>query len=279
MKKIFITDLDGTLLQNDATLSTYARKGLEELIQKGVSISFATARSIVSVKLIMGDLPLRLPVVCSNGAYISDLKSGTHRAIQALPKPFDYELLSLFKTAGFHPFVCSWHEGRDNLYIEPNLNEGMRHYREDRIRAGDERLKDIENTFSVMGEKVICLNMIDRIEPLEEMQAELNRRFPEQLQTYIYQNGYGSDWYWLSVYDQLATKARAISLLVNELGYSTEHLTVFGDNLNDISMFEIARHKIATGNARPELKALATEVIDTNEKDSVIDYIFAQIEA
>ncbi|MEZ4828655.1 MAG: HAD family hydrolase [Bacteroidia bacterium] len=277
MKKIFITDLDGTLLRNDATLSHYSRKGLEELIRLEVPVSFATARSIVSVKLIMGDLPLPLPVVCSNGAYISDLTTGNHRSIQAMAKPFDCELLSLFKSAGFHPFVCTWHEGHDHLYIEPVLNEGMQHYRQDRIAAGDNRLKDIEDAYSVMHEKVICLNMIDRIGPLEEMQNELHRRYPGQLQTYVYENGYGSGWFWLSVYDRLATKARAVSMMVEELGYETEQLTVFGDNLNDISMFEIAGNKIATGNARDELKAIATEIIGTNETDSVIDYIFQQI--
>lgn len=279
MKKIFITDLDGTLLRNDATLSAYARQGLEELIRRDIPISFATARSIVSVKLIMKDLPLKLPVVCSNGAYLSDLHTGTHRAIHSMKKPIDRELLTFFKSAGFHPFVCSWHEGKDHLYIEPTLNEGMKHYRLDRIAAGDARLKDIEDVFSVMHEKVICLNMIDRIEPLEEMQAELHRIYPGNFQTYVYENGYGSGWFWLSVYDHMATKAHAISLMIEEMGYNHEHLTVFGDNLNDISMFEIAGNRVATGNARDELKALATEVIGTNETDSVIDYIFRQINA
>ncbi|MEZ4773657.1 MAG: HAD family hydrolase [Bacteroidia bacterium] len=277
MKKIFITDLDGTLLRNDATLSAYAREGLEELIRRDIPISFATARSIVSVKLIMGDLPLKLPVVCSNGAYLSDLRTGGHRAIHSLEKPMDHELLKFFKNAGFHPFVCSWHEGRDNLYIEPTLNEGMKHYRLDRIAMGDQRLKDVHDVFTVLHEKVICLNMIDRIGPMEEMQAELHRIYPGRLQTYIYENGHGSGWFWLSVYDRMATKARAISMMIEEMGYSHEHLTVFGDNLNDISMFETAGNRIATGNARDELKALATEVIGTNETDSVIDYIFSQI--
>lgn len=75
---LYITDLDGTLFRDDATLSEYARQTLADLLHAGVTFSIASARSIVSMKQIMGDLPLRLPVVAFNGAYVTDYHTGKH---------------------------------------------------------------------------------------------------------------------------------------------------------------------------------------------------------
>lgn len=277
MSHLFITDLDGTLLKNDATLSEFTRKTLEGLILDGVNISLATARSIVSVRQIFGDLKIRLPVICSNGAYISDPATGLHRSVQSIPKPRDMKVLEVMKQAGFNPFICTYDNGNDHLYLEQKLNEGMRIYRQDRIQTGDHRLRAVEDARHIMHESVICLNVIDRIEPLEELKEEVERLFPGQFQAYIYENIYETDWHWYSVYDQHSTKARAVEMLVSELGYTTDNVTVFGDNLNDISMFEVAGNKVATGNAKEELKRLASEVIGTNEEDSVVKYILGKV--
>ena len=48
---------------------------------------------------------------------------------------------------------------------------------------------------------------------------------------------------------------------------------VFGDSLNDISMFEIADESFAVANARDELKKIATHIIGSNEEDSVVDLL------
>jgi hypothetical protein len=54
-------------------------------------------------------------------------------------------------------------------------------------------------------------------------------------------------------------------------------LTVFGDQMNDLTMFGAAAHAIAVANAREELKRHATEVIGSNEEDSVVRYILGQV--
>ena len=48
---------------------------------------------------------------------------------------------------------------------------------------------------------------------------------------------------------------------------------VFGDSLNDVSMFKIADEAYAVGNAREEVKALATAVIGYNEEDAVAHFL------
>ena len=73
---LYISDLDGTLLQGDATLSPYSRQLLNSLLQEGLPFTVASARSIVSMQPILKDVALSLPVIEFNGAFISDLATG-----------------------------------------------------------------------------------------------------------------------------------------------------------------------------------------------------------
>ena len=54
-------------------------------------------------------------------------------------------------------------------------------------------------------------------------------------------------------------------------------VTVFGDNTNDIKMMEIADTSVAVSNAVPEVKAVADEVIRSNQEDGVINYILNEV--
>ena len=61
MNPLYVSDLDGTLLTNEATLSEYSKAELQRLLHEGVSFSVASARSVVSIRKIMQGLHLTLP--------------------------------------------------------------------------------------------------------------------------------------------------------------------------------------------------------------------------
>lgn len=273
---LYVTDLDGTLLQDDATLSPHARAELTRLLESGLNFTFATARSVVSARQILGDLPLRLPVVCANGAYLSDYHSGAHRRVQGLAKPLDRELLDLMRGRGFHPFASTWDGKADGLYLAQLVNEAMRWYEQDRIRSGDERLSYVADLHEILDQQVICFNVMAHWDPLAALEQELRDTFGERVHMYFYENWYSPEWYWLSIYDQQATKANAIRLVLDDQGLTPEQLTVFGDQLNDLSMFGLAGTALAMDNAHPAVKAQATQVIGSNQADSVVRYLMAQ---
>ena len=60
---LYISDLDGTLLRNDATLSTYSQKVLTQLLQEGLAFTVASARSIVAIQSLLQGITLSLPVI------------------------------------------------------------------------------------------------------------------------------------------------------------------------------------------------------------------------
>ena len=63
MKTLFVSDLDGTLMRSDKTLSDKTVQTLNRLIENGVLFTYATARSIQSAMEITGKLKLKLPVI------------------------------------------------------------------------------------------------------------------------------------------------------------------------------------------------------------------------
>ena len=75
-----------------------------------------------------------------------------------------------------------------------------------------------------------------------------------------------------------STLSKAKSLLKLKEDYVFDRLVVFGDSLNDISMFKIADESYAVSNARDELKELATQVIGYNEEDSVAHFLESVME-
>ena len=81
------------------------------------------------------------------------------------------------------------------------------------------------------------------------------------------------DEYWLEICPQNCTKARAVLKLKETFGF--EKLVVFGDSVNDLSMFRSADESYAVANAIDELKEAATAVIGSNEEDAVADFLKA----
>ena len=66
-KKLYISDLDGTLLDNDARLSDFTAEAINKLIMQGMNFTFATARSVYSAKPITSKLNISVPCILMNG--------------------------------------------------------------------------------------------------------------------------------------------------------------------------------------------------------------------
>jgi len=140
---LYISDLDGTLLRPNGTLSTYSRDTLNGLIADGLDFSIATARSVSSIRQLLHGLDLRLPVVNLNGALVSDLVSGTHHAVHALPHEACQKVYECIAEIGYTPFVSTTNGTCDHLYYDHVDSAGMQWFVDDRQRANDSRLQQI----------------------------------------------------------------------------------------------------------------------------------------
>ena len=75
-KTLYVTDLDGTLLNRQDRVSPFSIRTINELVKKGMLFTYATARSLVSASKVTEGLSTNIPVIAYNGAFILQPSSG-----------------------------------------------------------------------------------------------------------------------------------------------------------------------------------------------------------
>lgn len=276
MSRIYVSDLDGTLLRNNGMVSDFSKQNLTRLLKEGMNFTAASARSVVAMQKILKDIPIQFPIIEFNGAFISDLETGRHEIINEMDRYLVPEILTLIKRYKCLPFISTFNGQEDCLYYESLMNEGMSWYRNDRSKASDKRLRQIFSLSDTLQEHVICFTVINRENALTQLAAEIMDTFSDKVEVHLFENQYSPGWYWLTVHDRRATKDQAIRILLDKAGLNPADLTVFGDHSNDIKMFKLAGTGIAVANATDELKQYATSIVGTNEEDSVVRYLMQE---
>lgn len=275
MSPLYVSDLDGTLLASSARLSDYSRAALERLIAGGAAFTVASARSVVSMQQLLGGLALELPVIEFNGAFVSDLATGRHEIVNAIDAGLAESVYALMSRAGQQPFVSTFTGGEDRLYFGEPQNDGMRWYVDDRHASADRRLRPLTDAGSALREQVVCLTCIGSRESLAALAEEVEEHGGGEVELHLFENAYSPGWHWLTVHDRRASKDQAVRRLMELRGMADRPLVAFGDEVNDLKLFEIATEAVAVANAAPGALERATHVIGSNDEDSVVHYIDA----
>lgn len=269
MKILYVSDLDGTLLSTRTELSDYCAETLNKLIGNGLLFTYATARSYSSASIITKKIQCKLPVVVYNGAFLYHPKSRKYLTVSGFT---DVEREQIEKKILKHhvaPFVYSCIGNREYVtWIPEHENDGMRFYLSN--RKDDRRLnpvQEIDALFAKTAFYYTCIGTYDKLYPLYK-ELEKNGSCNCIFQKEIYR-----DEYWCEIMPRAATKANAVLALKKYL--RADRIVVFGDAINDISMFEVSDACYAVENAVGELKEICTEVIGSNDKDGVVKWLLA----
>jgi len=276
-KIIYVSDLDGTLLRNDGTISDYSRDKLTELIEAGVNVTIASARSIPSLKHVLNGIPFRLPVIEINGSFITDFASSKHLLVNDMDNNILEDVYRYITSFNCLPFISAFDGDQDRLYYNSVPNDGMEWYLQDRINCKDNRLTQIDDLRGSFFDYVVAFTVINTKRQLVNLANKMEEDFGDQLSMHFFENPYSPPWHWLTIHDKKSCKSHATKELLEMTGFTHEQMVVFGDNLNDVNMFKMAHKAVAVGNASDEIRHLANEVIGTNEEDSVIKYILKDV--
>ena len=276
MNLLYVSDLDGTLLQNDGTLSPFSEATLRSLLSEGLPFTVASARSVVSIQSLLRGLPLRLPIIEFNGAFLSDLATGRHEIVHALEPSVAGSVYEQISAHGLVPFVSSFNGTEDRVHYSTVINDGMHWYLNDRLTHKDRRWQEPADDLSAsLHEQIVCFTIIAKEKALDELQDRVLEAHGGKVETHLFENQYSPGWFWLTVHDHKATKDQAIQALVDGYGLHGSEIVVFGDQLNDLKMFQLADRAIAVENAADTLKFHSDLVIGSNEQDSVVKFIQA----
>ena len=265
---LYVTDLDGTLLRSDTTISEYSETTLNRLMGEGVMFTYATARSYASASPLVKKLELRCPAVIFNGVFVVDPQTGRHLIENVYSKECQQLARDFFVRENIAPLVYSYIDGRERVsYLESRLGDVANYVNS---RKGDKRLRPVNSYDELFRGDIFYFTVIDpRNTELLDSVFTLENGFSRNVQRDTY-----DDMIWYEIYDKSASKANAV-LQVKELA-NADKLVCFGDNLNDISMIRAADVGVAVENACDDLKKLADVIIDSNNNDGVAKYIDRQ---
>ena len=262
--KLYISDLDGTLLDDNMTLSEETIEILNTLMKEGLHFSFATARSIDSVEKIIKPLELKLPYIIYNGVAIYDPIARTYLRKNSLDKTIVHEILA--DVESLNPFVFVLDEQENNfIYYKEFTNEGQFNFANSPVNKGDKRFKTTLDYKTLDFSEYLSVACIEKKENLLALYEKYKTN--DTLELHLTEDVYQKEYYWLEFAKKGSTKKDALLFLKEFL--NAQKLVTFGDNLNDISMFTIADEAYAVGNAHIDLKKIATEIIGNNTDNSV----------
>ena len=118
----------------------------------------------------------------------------------------------------------------------------------------------------------VC-HVFDEYEKIKSIAEEISKI--DGINVNYYRDVY-EDCYFLEAYSSEASKANGIKYLSKYINY--DKVVCFGDNVNDIPMFELADESYATSNAADEIKKIATDVIGSCEEDGVAEFLKSRFE-
>lgn len=269
MRTLYVTDLDGTLMKNDMTISEETVRILNRLIDCGVLITYATARSFQSAYDITKDIRFKIPVITRNGNTLADHMAAKEMETAFFPIDVIYDLKGLLPVIDRCGFTSVYIDGEMyKLYQGGEKSKEFQGYIDYYQSIEDKRMCMVDNTEKQFEGKVSYITLISTREELLPYYEAV--KGSDRWET-VFQKDTYRDEYWLEICPKDSTKAKAVLKLKNRL--KCDRLVVFGDSINDLPMFEVADEGISVSNARPEILHAADQIIGSNEEDAVAKYI------
>lgn len=132
-KTLYVSDLDGTLLRHDQTVSPFTAETINTLTARGMLFSYATARSLVTAKTVTKGLNTHFPLIIYNGAFVRD--NVTEEIL--LANYFDasvYAVLDELFKANIYPIVYANVDGREHFsFIYEKCTPGLKDFADTRV--------------------------------------------------------------------------------------------------------------------------------------------------
>ncbi|MFI0506347.1 HAD family hydrolase [Streptomyces albogriseolus] len=261
---LIATDLDGTLLRGDDTLSDRSLAALARAERAGVRHLVVTGRPAPRVRSLLDDLGCTGLAVCGQGAQVYDAAARRMLWSVRLDRELAETALGKIEAEVGEVYAAVDQDGVDGLtLIEPGYR--MPHPTLPSVRA--ERRDDL-------WARPISKVLLRHPELSDDALAAAARAVVGSLAT-VTMSGPGT----VELQPCGVTKATGLALAAEHLGLRPEDTIAFGDMPNDVPMFRWAGHGVAMANAHPELKAVADEVTLSNEDDGVavvLERLFGQ---
>jgi len=253
-----VSDVDGTLVTNDKTLTTRAQTAVAELHARGIMFSIISSRPPRGVRMLLEPLAITAPLGGFDGGVIvrPDLSIISEHLLMPEVARRAVEMLS---ARGVDAWVFA---GQDWLLRDP---DGPCIGREERTVCFPPTIvADFGPALAAAG-KIVGVS--EDFAVLARCEQELRAALAEQASVALSQP------YYLDITHLRANKGIALTQLANLLRVPLAEIAVIGDGHNDVAMFERAGLSIAMGNASAAVQRVADLVTDRNSEDGFANAI------
>lgn len=267
-KTLYISDLDGTLLNSRSQVSDTSRALLNRLIADyDINFSIATARTPATTLQLMRGIDYRLPLIVMTGSAMwANGRLVNRHYLQA--EEVDV-LVDVAHRYGIRPFFYTYNGRMIEAYHLPQMSDYERDFVALRNHSPFKRFV-FGNTLPADKRGVTMLAFAAAEYGLMH-KAYVEARERMKREPVFYRDIFNPDVGFLEVIAADASKAAALAELRDEIG--AERVVVFGDSANDLSMRRVADVFVAPANASEEVRRVADEVTASNDDDCVALWI------
>lgn len=275
-KTLYVSDMDGTLLNSRSVLSETTTAKLNKLISEGALFTVATARTPATVVELMKNVDSNLPYIVMAGCATWDNRKKGYESARIISNSSIERLIGIFEKNGNNPFI--YYKNGNQIVVNhvKELTAEEKEFIEPRIKTPLKILNTCNSlTVDTTLEGAMLIFSMGKFEALRNIADEIDKEGIDC--TYnCYHDIFKKDEGFIDIYVNGTTKAAAIKELARKIG--TERIVVFGDNLNDIPMMKVADWSVAVSNAFDEVKEHANEITESNDEDAVVRWIERDIE-
>jgi len=279
--KLFVTDLDGTLLNSDHKLSEYSMHAIKTAMDKGIPVCIATGRSYSDILEIIKDLEVKPYIISSNGASVYNTDGHKMYSI-SIPKEQIRDIITYLKAQNLEFEVAD----DEYTYITQGGLDLLHQELEDVGSLDTKKKKELEQdvlglVLSQGNLKVVPTieDLLERIESansVSSISAYLNKihmameyfTMDKRILTF-------SSWkYNFEMTSSDTSKGIALKHLCDHLKIDLSDVAVIGDNYNDLSMIKIAGIKGGMENGVDNVKSISDFIAPSNDEDGAAKFLY-----
>lgn len=262
--ELFVSDLDGTLLNSKAQLSDYSRKTINRLIDKGLNFTIATARAVNSASKILSGVNFKLPVILMNGVLIYNTVTAEYERAYTIKKELVKLICEEKNKCSVNGFMYTINGNELTANYDSISTPQMKRSYDEGVKIYNKKYKQLPELYKT-DDDVIYFAFTNTKEKLEPLYNKL--KDTDGLELTFYFDIYTENLWYLEIFSSDASKKNAVLYICNK--YKFDKITCFGDNTNDLPMFEISNCKYAVENANEIVKEKCDSIIESNDDDGV----------
>ena len=252
MLKLVATDLDGTLLHTDGTVTARTRAALTAVEDLGVTVVFVTGRPIRWMEDLWEHVGGHGLAVCSNGGIVYDVHARAVSKARTIPADTGLKVAEILREAV--PGTSFAVETPAGFSKEPEFMPRT-------PPPPDLHVGPMEEIFDGSAVKLLARH--------EEMEPEAFWAQAESHVGHLVTTTWSSTGALVEMSGLGVTKASTLELVCAERGVAADEVLAFGDMPNDLPMLGWAGTSYAMANAHPAVRELAGSVAPSNEEDGV----------